>query len=306
VNDVATLLRTRANARTVPGARQDVSRIALCIEGGAMRGVVAAGMMTALEDLGLTDAFDAVYGSSAGAICGAYFLARQASLGARIFSEDINNRRFASRARGLGGGAIMNLDFLVYHVMVAHKPLDVARVIAAPTPLAVIATDVASGEAALLRDFADEAELRAALRAGATMPVVAGGPYPFRGRRYFDASLTEPIPLPSADTEGFTHIVVLLTRPRGVPREVSWFDRWVVAPSVKRVSPSLAVRYLARAAPYAALQDEIASGRSRSSGAAILGIRPAITVGKLERDRERLIAGAASGRDAVMAALGAR
>ena len=269
-----------------------------------MRGVVAAGMMTALEDLGMTSAFDGVYGSSAGAICGAYFLARQAALGARIFSEDINNRRFASRARGLTGGAIINLDFLVYHVMVRRKPLNAAAVVAASTPLAVIATDVASGETALLRHFADEDELRSALRAGATMPVVAGGPYPFRGRRYFDASLTEPIPLPSADAEGFTHIVVLLTRPRGVPRDVSWFDRWIVAPSLKRVSPTLASRYLARTAPYAALQDEIASGRSRATGAAVLGVRPAITVSRLERDRQRLLAGAASGRDAVMTALG--
>jgi hypothetical protein len=35
----------------------------------------------------------------------------------------------------------------------------------------------------------------------------------------------------------------------------------------------------------------------------VLGIRPDLTVGKLERDRSRLLAGAASGRAAVLAAL---
>jgi predicted patatin/cPLA2 family phospholipase len=302
VSEFAELIRGRRGGSPASAARTDGARIALCIEGGAMRGVIAAGMVAGLEELGLTYAFDAVFGSSAGAICGAYFLANQAALGVRIFSEDINNRRFASRARGLVGGAIINLDFLVDDVMVRVKPLDADAVLSSPVKLSVLATDVTSGGPALLRNFTGGSELRAALRAGATMPMVAGGPYPFRGRAYFDASLTEPIPLPSADAEGFTHIVVLLTRPRGVPRNVSLFDRWVVAPRLRHYSPPLAARFLERSAPYAALQDLIAAGTSGSGRAKVLGVRPAMTVSKLERSRTRLLAGAASGRQAVLAA----
>jgi predicted patatin/cPLA2 family phospholipase len=305
VTGVAEILRQRARGGTRSSQNRfdDGAKVALCIEGGAMRGVVAAGMVAALEELGLTGAFDAVYGSSAGAICGAYFLAGQAERGATIFTEDINNRRFASRLRTFTRWPIVNLAYLVDEVMVAVKPLDTARVLASSTPLTVVATDVASAATALLSDFIDGDELRSALRAGATMPIIAGPPHPFRGRRYFDASLTEPIPLPSADQGGFTHIVVLLTRPRGVPRAVSAFDRLVVGPRLARVSGPLAEGYLARTAPYASLQDQIASGRS-TSGASVLGIRPDLTVGKLERDRSRLLAGAASGRAAVLAALG--
>ena len=39
-----------------------------------MRGSVSAGMAAALEQLGLHDAFDVVYGSSAGALVGTYFV----------------------------------------------------------------------------------------------------------------------------------------------------------------------------------------------------------------------------------------
>ncbi len=301
MTDLSEILRRRALAGT-RAPHGDDAKVALCIEGGAMRGVIAAGMVAALEELGLTHAFDGVYGSSAGAICGAYFLAGQAEIGARIFTEDINNRRFASRLRTFTRRPIVNLHYLVEEVMVGAKPLDTARVLASNTPLMVVATDVASASTAVLRDFVDGDELRAALRAGATMPIIAGPPHPFRGRRYFDASLTEPIPVPSADKAGFTHIVVLLTRPRGVPRAVSRFDRLVVGPRLARVSAPLAEGYLARTAPYASLQDEIASGRS-VRGAVLLGIRPQITVSKLERDRTRLLAGADSGRAAVLAAL---
>ena len=61
----------------------------------------------------LTDAFDAVYGSSAGAINAAYFLAGQARLGTTIYYEDINNARFISLLRVLGGRPIVNLGFLL-------------------------------------------------------------------------------------------------------------------------------------------------------------------------------------------------
>ena len=49
----------------------DGNKIALCIEGGGMRGCVAAGSTAALHFLGLADAFDCVYGSSAGSMVGA-------------------------------------------------------------------------------------------------------------------------------------------------------------------------------------------------------------------------------------------
>src|SRR3982751_2138376 len=109
------ILRARA-ARGSRAPHEDGARIAPAIEGGAMRGVVSAGMVAALEQLGMTHAFDAVYGSSAGAINGAYFLAGQANLGATIYSEDINNRKFIDLARPLRGRPIVDLDFLIEHV----------------------------------------------------------------------------------------------------------------------------------------------------------------------------------------------
>ena len=62
-----------------PGARTDSKRIALVIEGGAMRGVVSAGMTAAIEQLGFTDCFDEVHGASAGAFAGTFLLAGQAA-----------------------------------------------------------------------------------------------------------------------------------------------------------------------------------------------------------------------------------
>jgi len=59
----------------------DPFHLALAIEGGGMRGAVSAGMAAAIASLGLTDAFDSIYGSSAGSVVGAYMVSRQMCVG---------------------------------------------------------------------------------------------------------------------------------------------------------------------------------------------------------------------------------
>lgn len=68
------LLRQRALSGSRPGQRRDPFKLGLVVEGGGMRGCVSGGALQALTDLGLRDTFDAVYGSSAGAINSTYFL----------------------------------------------------------------------------------------------------------------------------------------------------------------------------------------------------------------------------------------
>ena len=114
----------RAKVGSRPGHRLDGHKIGLAIEGGSMRGTISVGMVTGLEYLGMLDCFDAVYGSSAGAINGAFFVAQQAAYGATIYYQNINNRRFLNLWRGLVGRPVMSLEFLIDHVMQHDKVLD--------------------------------------------------------------------------------------------------------------------------------------------------------------------------------------
>jgi predicted patatin/cPLA2 family phospholipase len=85
---VVKLVMDRYRKRSKPGRRdvEDKAKIALSIEGGGMRGCVAAGASAAIHFLGLNDAIDVVYGSSAGAMIGAYFVSRQFS-GIQIYHD---------------------------------------------------------------------------------------------------------------------------------------------------------------------------------------------------------------------------
>ena len=293
------LLARRARGSRAP--HDDGARVALCVEGGAMRGVISAGMVSALEQLGLTHAFDAVYGSSAGAINAAYFLAGQAGLGTTIYYEDINNKQFIDLLRPLRGRPIVDLAFLLDDVVERRKRLDCEVLQSAASPLTVLATDVHAQAAVRLQGLRDRARTIAALRASATMPVVAGPPVPFDGRAFLDASLSEPIPVPAAEAEGCTHAVVLLTRAGGMRARPSAFDRYFVGPRLRRLSPELATRYLNRAGPYTALVQAIDAGTSPLGRMQVVGIRVLdLHISKLERRGDVLRDGAKRGYDAVM------
>ena len=269
-----------------------------------MRGVISAGMVSALEALGYVDAFDAVYGSSAGAINAAYFLAGQARVGTSIYYEDINNTSFIRFGRAAAGRPIVNLSYLLDDVARSRKRLDVARILTSPTPLSVLATDVDSQAPCVFGPFGHDGDLFAALRAGATMPVVAGAPVTHQGRRYLDASLSEPIPVPTAEAHGHTHVLVLLTRSGEMRPEASAFDRYFVAPRLRRLSAALAVNYLNRAAPYTALIRAIDAGTGPLGRATVAALRvDGLRISKLECRGTILEAGAKRGYDVVCSAL---
>ncbi|WP_344846714.1 hypothetical protein [Kribbella ginsengisoli] len=67
-DDVIRLLRARKEQGSTPGHRRDDARVVLLIGGGSSRGAYSSGMTVAVEQLGMPPLFDAVHGSSAGAM----------------------------------------------------------------------------------------------------------------------------------------------------------------------------------------------------------------------------------------------
>ena len=108
---VLSVILDRVRSGSVPGNRSDSHVVSLAIEGGGMRGVVAAGMCAVMEEAGLVPAFDRIYGCSAGAITGCFTAAGQAVLWATTF-EDIAGREFIDPARALSDASRAGLGSL--------------------------------------------------------------------------------------------------------------------------------------------------------------------------------------------------
>lgn len=212
-HELIKIVEGRAKAASVPGRRDDGLRIALAIEGGGMRGTISAGMAYALHELGLTRAFDAVYGASAGAINGAWLVSSRPE-GLRGWTDPKFAQALIRWRALLRRKPVVDVHTLVEEVYVNTFPMDFASVLASPVEYHPLATDAATGRTADLRPLvADVREMRLALRASASLPLLAGPPVTLRGRRFYDAGVAESIPFRTPLEQGATHILVLRSKP---------------------------------------------------------------------------------------------
>ena len=214
---VARVLRERAEAGSVPDAREDPHRVALVLEGGGMRGVVSAGMVAALETLGMTAAFDVVVGSSAGAINGAALLSGVATRAADAYCGPLASKSFVNPMRVLRGKPVIDVN----DVLTIISPESVAgqERVTTGDVLHCIAVDVDSALPVDLHGMSTQDEVWSAILASSRMPWAGGPPVEIDGRRYLDGGMASPIPVAEALAAGATHVLALQTRPFGIPRK---------------------------------------------------------------------------------------
>jgi len=302
---VSEVLRARRDERSIRGARSDPHRVALVIEGGGMRGVVSAGMAAALERLRLADSFDLVVGSSAGALNGAGLLAGVASAGPAVYYGPLASRKFINPARLLIGRPAVDLTYLLAYAASNFAPQDREGALDLLAPLICVAVDVDTAAPVPFGDLRTEEQVWRAMMATMRMPLFGGRPVEIDGRRFIDGALAAPIPLATALEAGATHVLVLQTRPYGVPRTTgSRLAERLIERHLRRVNPVLERMWRERAAAYEVLVDDI--GRRSASPAAepphVLGLRPPVgtpVIGQLER-RPAVLAAAATAAEALV------
>lgn len=283
------------------GARHDGATVALAIEGGGLGGVVSAGMCLFLEQAGLIDAVDVIYGTSSGALNGSFTAAGQAALGSTNYL-DTANRRFANPLRILLGRAAIDFDLLFEQLIRNRKPYSEAGLAAGP-PFRALGVDLADNELRVMRDFHGVEELMAAVRVSCSLPLLSGDPPTFRGRAMADGGLIESMPYATARGEGATHVLVLRSRPvayrkRDYPRAMIAFARRTSHPSIAPLLERRPRRYNEEA--------DFLQGIGEGDET-LLQINPApgtVKVSQLERSTEIVRAGLADGTRAAARAFG--
>ncbi len=286
----------------------DRRKIALVVQGGCMRGVFTAGALCALEELGVRQAFDAIYASSGGAVNAAYFLADQIALGTSIYTSDINNRTFIDFRRIFAGSAA-DIDYCFDEVVGRRKRLDLEAVLGSPIRLTSYVTSPhrARAERLVQHEIDRAPDLLALLKASAAMPLVYRRPVLFRGERYLDGGLLAPVPLLDAIGDGSTDILVLLSRPLAT----SWSPppgwlRWLIVRSIGWTkAPALAKAWRAAERDLARALDLL---RHAGSGArvhlACVAPPPEFPVSRWTTDRGLLVGAARTGALAVLRLFG--
>jgi predicted patatin/cPLA2 family phospholipase len=213
-------------------------KTALIIEGGAMRGAWAAGVLAFLHQRGLRQ-YDLTYAASSGACSAAYFVAGMWQPGLSIWRE--HACKVVRKINFLRHKPVIDLAYLVDHVFRQHVPLSIEALQKAPTRFFIVLTDCDTGEPVYFH--ARDERVFDALRATSSMPLATRG-YDFvDGHPFADGGIADPIPIQRAIQDGATDITVVLThspdlRLKPLPR---WLGR-VAFPEFPKVGEAWTTR----------------------------------------------------------------
>ncbi|MGD0813146.1 MAG: patatin family protein [Verrucomicrobiota bacterium] len=181
-------------------------KTALIVEGGAMRGAWAAGVLAYLQECGRRQ-YDLVYAASSGACSAAYFVAGMWEPGLAIWRELACN--VVRKSNFLRRKPIIDLAYLVDYIIRKRVPLSVEVLQKMTTRFFIVLTDCHTGEPVYFRACDDR--VFAALRATSSMPLATRGFDYVDGKPYADGGVADPIPLQRAIEDGATDITVVLT-----------------------------------------------------------------------------------------------
>jgi predicted patatin/cPLA2 family phospholipase len=191
---------------SIVGSAGDCRKTALIVEGGAMRGAWAAGVLAYLQECGRHQ-YDLVYAASSGACSAVYFVAGMWEPAMSIWRELACN--VVRKSNFLRRKPIIDLAYLVDHVIRTRVPLSVEALQKAPTEFFIVLTDCHTGESVYFRVCDDR--VFAALRATSSMPLATRGFDYVDGHPFADGGVADPIPLRRAIADGATDITVVLT-----------------------------------------------------------------------------------------------
>lgn len=179
-----------------------------------MRGIIGSAAAVAVDQLNMTPVFDAMYGTSAGALTVSYLAAGQIALGTSIYYQNLaGHKHFIDKLRLSGP---MDIGFLFDQWITQGKALDAQAVIDSPVRVGVATTDAGNGKTRIFdnREL-DPAEFVSAVRASTSMPLFANNIETIRGRQYNDGFLAASLPIEAAVSDGCSHMLVL---PTSTPR----------------------------------------------------------------------------------------
>ena len=279
---------------------------AIVVEGGAMRGIFAAGVLDVLHEQELRG-FDLAIGTSAGACNLASFVAGQHGRNRRCFTNIMTRRELFSAPRALRGGHFMDLDWL-WERFAEEEPLDTEALSSVGTQLISVATCADSG--APVYQHETGSTTLDTLKAGCALPLLYRGPVERDGRRLVDGGIVDPIPVAEAHRRGARRVVIVRSRPAHVVKQPGLADQ-LSALALRRY-PQLARRTRQVAKRYAEAVHLVEQPPAGTTHVHLAPTRPMLTgrttqdTGKLDADYRLGRACAEAQLDAVRAVLDTR
>lgn len=264
---------------------------ALVVEGGAMRGIFATGVLDAFIQANYQP-FNQCYGVSAGATNIAAYLCAQYKRNHAVITDYSCRPEFIDFVRFIKGGHLFDLDWLWQETMRDIR-LDLDTFEKQASEFYIVTTNIKTGQAEYLK--ASTTLLEEQLKASCALPIAYREFPVIDNLQLTDGGVADSIPIRKAYEMGNKEITVILSQPLGYkkkPSKAPWF--------VKRLyknTPALAEATLRRAENYNQSIDFIANPPSDCK-INIIAPPPDFAVGRTTKSFEKLSAGYEMGLNA--------
>ena len=181
---------------------------ALVLEGGALRSLYTAGVLDVFMENKIE--FKCVIGVSAGALCGANYIAKHIGNSAKINIIHSGDSNFVGLRQLIVKGSIFNFNYLFYDPIKKLYPYDEERLKNSKQKFLIGATDCRTGNVVYFeRNNYDD--LVHALQASSSMPLLSKI-VNIDGMECLDGAIADPISLHKAFSEGYNKVIIILTR----------------------------------------------------------------------------------------------
>lgn len=209
--------------RITPEIMNDMSKIGLVLEGGAMRGLFTAGVIDVMMENGIE--YDGMIGVSAGSSFGCNYKSRQPGRVLRYNLKYASDPRYMGLRSLITSGNLVGAEFAYHTLPLQLDIFDIKAFERNPMEFYLVATDVATGRPAYYR--MDKVNYRSLewLRASASMPGVTRPVKVDDGRLMLDGGISDSIPLAYFRSIGYDRNVVVLTQPRDYIKKPS--PKWL-------------------------------------------------------------------------------
>lgn len=188
--------------------QKDSGKTALVVEGGAMRGIFAAGVLDAFMEQSFLP-FDMVIGVSAGSINAAAYLANQHGRNYKVFTDYSLRPEYISWKKFLRGGHLMDLDWS-WDITGRELPINADSLFKRNIDFEIGITRNSDGSSRFIQ--ATPENLSDVMKASCSVPLFYRNFLKVDGEIVADGGVSAPIPVERAIEKGASRIMVIRSR----------------------------------------------------------------------------------------------
>lgn len=257
----------------------------LVLEGGGMKGIYTAGVLDFFLDKGID--FSSVYGVSMGAVNMCSYLSKQRGRARDVIVDYVDLKHYCSVESLVFTGDVFNED-MCYHLIPEYLyPYDKDTFDKYEGKAYSVATDIVSGRPKYfrIRDLKEDVDK---VRASASLPLVARN-VKIDGGLYLDGGVSDSIPLEKSIIDGNRKNVVIMTKEIGFTRKITSMAQLALIKAryfkYPKVYELMARRHINYNSTLSFIERQVENGQ-----AFVIRPRHKSDVGRIERDRDKLIA----------------